>query len=397
MNIINLTTSKILFKQNIHSYLEFWRGWLIYSVLISLTIIATVSSASAFKISEVYIEAQGNNQYEAKIRAQKHGAVRAFLLYANRMGLPNDNFQEIKYRDIAGSGCITKVIYNNEKTTKTSYSAIAEYHFNRQISTEVFYKWSKPEYRNRFYDCLVVPVMKVGKNNHLWDNSIKWLKSWEDNKELLSENRVLLLDESNPYTDKVTPQNINNLTYSDFETLFPNFLIRNYYIIFAELFTNLDSGQSYLQVEYRNIGIKNAQSIIKKYNLPNANQLNLTLNEIINNFASEYGTRLENTDKNTIENIIAKERKRILQGKLKSIIINVETIDVAHWDRIRAKLDKVDQIEKIVIRSRHEHDYVLEIKYKENLEVLTQGLLEVGLTYNIAQNKYYLTESNDGI
>jgi hypothetical protein len=368
-----------------------------YSVLISLTIIATVSSASAFKISEVYIEAQGNNQYEAKIRAQKHGAVRAFLLYANRMGLPNDNFQEIKYRDIAGSGCITKVIYNNEKTTKTSYTAIAEYHFNRQISTEVFYKWSKPEYRNRFYDCLVVPVMKVGKNNHLWDNSIKWLKSWEDNKELLSENRVLLLDESNPYTDKVTPQNVNNLTYSDFETLFPNFLIRNYYIIFAELFTNLDSGQSYLQVEYRNIGIKNAQSIIKKYNLPNANQLNLTLNEIINNFASEYGTRLENTDKNTIENIIAKERKRILQGKLKSIIINVETIDVAHWDRIRAKLDKVDQIEKIVIRSRHEHDYVLEIKYKENLEVLTQGLLEVGLTYNIAQNKYYLTESNDGI
>jgi hypothetical protein len=383
-------------RKNIYSLIAQAKIGVKSSFLALFIIIAiNFNYAYGFQISDIYVEAKGNNQFEAKIRAQKQGLLRAFLLYANKMGLSNDNFDNITLEEVKSS--IESVVYNNEKTTNNSYSALAEYNFNRQIATNIFYNLSSKKYKNKFLECLVLPVMRVGKTSHLWDKSIKWIKAWDNNKELLSQNRVFLLASENPYYDKLLPQTINHLTYKDFEAIYPDLLIKKFYIVIAELFTNLDTGQSYLQVEYREMGIKTTSSIVKKYNLQSTANLELTLNEIISKFADDYGGKLENMDKNSFENIIAKEKERLTQGKLHSILMNVETAGPGQWERIRAKLDQINLIEKIIIESQNENNYVLEIKYKQNIESLTQALLEVGLTYNVAKNKYYLTESNDGI
>jgi hypothetical protein len=396
MIYINYTTKLNKLRKSIYSYVAQAKTGIKCSFL-ALWMISSFNFqyAHGFQISDIYIEAKGNNQFEAKIRAQKQGALRAFMLYANKMGLSNEDFDNVTLEDVKVT--IERAAYNNEKTTNNSYSALAEYNFNRQIATNIFYNLSSEKYKNKFYECLVLPVMRVGKTNHLWDKSIKWIKAWEDSKELLSQNRVFLLASNNPYKDKIAPQSINNLSYKDFEAIYPDLLIKKFYIVIAELYTNLDTGQSYLQVEYRDMGIKTTSSIVKKYNLQSAAFLELTLNEIISKFASDYGGKLQNMDKNSFENIIAKEKERLNQGKLNSILMNVETVNLDQWERIKAKLDKINFIEKIIIHSQNENNYILEIKYKQNIESLTQALLEVGLTYNIAKNKYYLTESNDGI
>jgi hypothetical protein len=61
---------------------------------------STISQANESEISEIYIEASGNNKYEAKIRAHEQGMQRALYLLANKFKIPTDGLQKIPYHRI---------------------------------------------------------------------------------------------------------------------------------------------------------------------------------------------------------------------------------------------------------------------------------------------------------
>jgi hypothetical protein len=378
-----------------NSLSKYLRSIFPYVVLLLTIMCFSFSYVYAFQISDVFIEAQGNNQFEAKLRAQRLGTMRAFLLYANKLGIASSELSDAVNLNLEAA--IEQVVYQNEKSLDNQYRAMATYNINRSVATGILYDLISPEQRNNFYECLILPVMKVGKTYHIWDNSIKWLKAWENSKGLLTENKILLFTSQDSYRDLIIPQNIDSLSYNNFEEIHPELPIKKFYLIIAEFYTNLDSGSSYLQVEYRYIGSKKVSSIVRKYNLPSNAQLEMTLNNIINQFASEFGSKKEISSKNSFERIIENEKKKILKGKLQSITLNVEAFDIAQWDRIKLKLDRVTEIERIIIKEQIDQDYILELKYNTNLEKLTQALLNVGLSYNLVKNKYYLIETNDGI
>ncbi len=365
-----------------------------YFVTFFLLLVINLNSAGAFHLSEIYIEARGNNKFEAKMRAQNMGSVRAFFLYANKMGFTNDDFSQITYRDVAPT--ITGTRYLNENMTDNSYSALADYNLNRQAVTEVLYNFATSDSYSKFYECLVLPVMKVGKNLHIWDNKIKWLNSWGTHKEFLAQNQILLLEQNNIYKDHISPALINKITYEDFDLVFPETPIKKFLVIVAEYFTNLDNGGAYLQVEYREIKPGAVSSIVKKYDLNSTNNPESTFSDIIERFASENGVRIP-VKRNSVENFFEVEKNLFLKQRLHSVTMNILVDDVRQWDRIKSKLDKITEIEKIIIKDQSENNYVVEMKYKNNLESLTKALFEAGMTYTTNKNQYYLTETNDGI
>jgi hypothetical protein len=66
-------------------------------LLIGIILVASASKSFAIQheISEIFIEASGNNKYEAKIKAHEQGMQRALLLIADKLKIPTDGIPQI--------------------------------------------------------------------------------------------------------------------------------------------------------------------------------------------------------------------------------------------------------------------------------------------------------------
>ncbi len=85
--------------------------------------------AQTHEISEIFIEATGNNKHEAKIKAHEQGMLRSLLLLTNKLNLSTDNINQIPYYKL--KSVFKPILVQNEMNLVEKYSATVTYSYDK--------------------------------------------------------------------------------------------------------------------------------------------------------------------------------------------------------------------------------------------------------------------------
>ena len=106
-------------------------SYLLSCFLLAVAIVFSTANSSAsapiHEISEMFIEASGNNKYEAKIKAHELGMQRALVLVGDKLSLPANSISNAPYKEL--STAFTVVEVTNEVSLVAKYSATVTYSY----------------------------------------------------------------------------------------------------------------------------------------------------------------------------------------------------------------------------------------------------------------------------
>ena len=344
------------------------------------------------EISEVFIEATGNNKYEAKIKAHERGMMRAFFLVADKMGVKHDDIQEVPYLRL--KDVFKPVTVFDELSTIEKYNATVTYQYDKAKLYKLLLDYGNSTVQDMFYESLVLPVFKQRHVLNIWDKEKKWNDIWRESKSILNSHKILYPTKSLLVTKKITPENLFHLNYNDFIETFPHILFKNVMIVTTEFFTSRKTGESLMKVntyilipnETENVQLEDEYTISSLDDIPN--DVSLVIDKVIN----LYGAVRNNPE---TEMISQKNNDEDVEPK--PIIMNFDVFNQEEMDLVVSKLEKIYQIDKFVI----EHDY--NTKYKILLYTtvseldLAEALYINGLSYKIHGVLYNLIDIKKGV
>lgn len=363
-------------------------------VLFMLLVLAPKNAWCAIhEISEVFIEAVGNNKYEAKIKAHEHGMMRAFLLVADKMGIKNTDIQEVPYTRL--KEVFKPVMLFDELSTLEKYSATVTYQYDKSKLYQLLLDYGNGMVQDMFYEVLILPVFKQRNIFNIWGKEEKWNDIWYGSKSILNNHKILYPTKSFFASKKITPENLLNLNYSDFLETFPNSLFKSAIIITTEFFTNRKTGESIMKVDTYILkpDQKNNIKLEDEYELASQGDIPYNVNLVIDKVISLYGASRINPE----SELISQKINEVEEDKeQKPIVMNFDVFSQEEMDLVVSKLEKVTQIEKFSI----EHDYDTKYKiliYTNASELdLAEGLYLNGLSYKIHGSLYNLIDVKKG-
>lgn len=338
------------------------------------------------EISEVFIEASGNNKYEAKIKAHEQGMTRAFFLVADKFGIKNSDIQEAPFDRLREVFKPVKLI--KELNTIDKYNATVTYEYDRAKLYKLLVDYGNDTVNNMFYECLVLPVFKQGEVLNIWDKDKRWNDFWDEARPLLEKNKILYPTKTLLISKKITPENLFNLTYEELIEIFPKFLFKKGIIVTNEYFTNRKTGESFMRVNsyiLDNNMIANSK-VENEYKLYSIDDISNSVHLVINKFVNSYGAlRKQSAIKNNVEAQNEEE-------ELRPIVMNFDVFDQEEMDLVVSKLKKVKQIDKFTIKNDYETRYKILIYTNASEYELAEGLYTNGLSYKIHGNLYNLID-----
>jgi len=344
------------------------------------------------EISEVFIEATGNNKYEAKIKAHERGMMRAFFLVADKMGIKYSDIQEAPY--VRLKEVFKPVMLFDELSTLEKYNATVTYQYDKAKLYQLLLDYGNSVVQDMFYEALVLPVFKQRNVFNIWNKEKKWNDIWYESKSILNNHKILYPTKSFLADKKINAANIFHLKYNDFLETFPNSLFKNVIIITTEFFTNRRTGESLMKVDtyiLKPDEINNTK-LEEEYELASLDDINHNVNSVIDKVINLYGALRTNTDSESIDQKINDDEEK----EQKPIIMNFDVFSPEEMDLVVGKLEKVVQIDKFSI----EHDY--DTKYKILIYTnasefdLAEGLYLNGLSYKIHGSLYNLIDIKKG-
>ena len=344
------------------------------------------------EISEVFIEATGNNKYEAKIKAHERGMMRAFFLVADKMGIKHSDIQEAPY--VRLKEVFKPVMLFDELSTLEKYNATVTYQYDKAKLYQLLLDYGNSVVQDMFYEALVLPVFKQRNVFNIWNKEKKWNDIWYESKSILNNHKILYPTKSFLADKKINAANIFHLKYNDFLETFPNSLFKNVIIITTEFFTNHRTGESLMKVDtyiLKPDEINNTK-LEEEYELASLDDINHNVNSVIDKVINLYGALRTNTESESIDQKINDDEEK----EQKPIIMNFDVFSPEEMDLVVGKLEKVVQIDKFSI----EHDY--DTKYKILIYTnasefdLAEGLYLNGLSYKIHGSLYNLIDIKKG-
>ena len=207
---------------------------LLFNIFITHNIFANniTSNSRIEEISDLFIEATGNNKYEAKIKAHEIGMFRALSLVIDRMGIENHGIGKISYYEL--STVFTPINITNEFSSKEQYSATVTYQYQSGQIYKLLLNHGSTTVDNMFYEYLVIPVFKQNNKYTIWKKKRKWQKLWDEARELLEDRKIFYPENSLILSQKITSDNIMKLDYNEFIDIFPEHLFKKVMIVSSE-------------------------------------------------------------------------------------------------------------------------------------------------------------------
>lgn len=346
---------------------------------------ALASTKIEKNISDLFIEATGNNLYEARIKAHRAGMERAILLIANNMSVDKKHFKPIPYEVL--QNIFLPVTINNELSTVSKYSATVSYKYNQAQLYKTMLEYGDETVDELFYEALVIPVFKLKKNLTIWDKDKRWNDFWISSRQNLDKYKLLLPKKTLFVSKKITQENIFDLKFDDFVQIFSNKYFKKVIIISAELFTNRKDASSIMLIRSHILSpfSDKVEIIEEEYPLQNSDDIEFTVNMFVDKTIDEYGKFSETK--------AAAQPEEIEQiDEPKAITMILEAFSKDELNNVEQKLLGVKEIDYFKI----EHDY--DTKYKIVMHVsvseyeLAQGLYLNGLSYKIYGNLYQLID-----
>ena len=179
---------------------------------------ASSANGAENEISEIYIEASGNNMHEAKIKAHEQGMQRALYLLANKFKIPTDGLRKIPYNKIRSA--FTPKLVINEISLLEKYSATVTYAYEKGKLFNLLLEYGDAKINDLFYEVLVLPVFKQRRTLNIWDEDKRWNNFWNDSRQILDTHKIYYPEKTLFLSEKVTERNLFDLKYEDFVNIF---------------------------------------------------------------------------------------------------------------------------------------------------------------------------------
>jgi len=353
---------------------------------------SSIAKATSNEISEVYIEASGNNRFEAKIKAHEQGMQRALFLLANKLSIPTDNLNKIPYNKLK-SIFAPKVILN-EVSLLEKYNATITYSYDKGKLYSLLLEYGDSKIDDLFYESIVIPVFKQRAILNIWDKDKRWNDFWNDSRLVLDTHKIYYPKKTLFLSQKITQENLMSLKYKDFSDIFHNKLFKNVMIVTAEFFTKRNTGASILHVKkyiWTPFSTE-AELIEEKHNLNTWDDIAYIIDLIIDKIIDDNGSLRLNAPKENID----EGYLFIDEDEPKPIIMNFDVFDQEEMNLVVSKLEMVDQIDSFHL----EHDYNTRYKILIYTSVseyeLAEGLYLNGLSYKIHGDLYNLIDIKKG-
>ena len=367
---------------------------ILYFMCASL-LICLFNKAHAHEISEVYIEATGNNKYESKIKAHEQGMFRSFVLLASKLDLPVTELNRVPYDDLKKVFTATNLI--NELSVVDKYSATVTYTYEKDKLYSLLLKYGGPDVNNKFQEFIIIPVFKKHKTLNIWDEDKRWTNYWNSARDILSAHKIIYPKKTLFLADKINSDNIFNLRHTDFTNIFNNILFKNIIIVTAEFFTDRNTSNSTMEVKkyiYR-LGEPGSEIITEEYPINSSSDISYNVNRVIDQIIDKYGVL------NRVDNVgssISEETDFIYEEKeeKKPIIMNFDVFDKSELDLVISKLKKITQIDDFIIEHDYNTRYKIVIYTSVDEYELAECLYLNGLSYKIHGNLYNLIDVRKG-
>lgn len=347
--------------------------------------------ANESEISEMYIEASGNNKYEAKIKAHEQGMQRAVFLLANKFKIPTGGLQKIPYHRLKSA--FTPKVISNEISLLEKYSATVTYVYEKGKIFNLLLEYGDAKINDLFYETIVLPVFKKGRTSNIWNNDKRWNDFW-NNARLNLENYKIYYPEKNLFlADKITEANLLDLKYEDFVNIFHDKLFKNVIIITAEFFTERRTGSSILHIKkYFRGHDENSKIIEEEYELNSWDEIPYIVDLAIDKVIDDYGVlRIERPETEVNDKLLTADT----EGE-KTIIMNFDAFDKEELDLVISKLEQVKQIDNFAIEREDDTKYKIIIYTSVSEYELAEGLYFNGLSYKIHGDLYNLIDIKKG-
>jgi hypothetical protein len=368
-----------------------------YIIIIILLFLVPYAHAIpiSFDIKDLYIEAQGNNPEEAKLKAKSFGVERAFAIMVDKIGLANPGVENLPYEVMADT--VQDIKYKNQKSTQKEFAAFADYIFDYDKLEALIYQHSDPSILNKLNQCLVIPAIRQGRKIFVFDNSVEWIKMWSQSQEMLRQYRVILLSQQD--VPNLNGKNILNLTYDQLRNLMQMNRTHKAVLVIAQYYTDLDTGNASLKVEYRYMSAKDVNIKQEEFALPETTQSKLIIKKIIDSFITENGKaidpKLERNKSRIPQNIFVS--KDSIQTGAQEIIVSFEVYHQEEWNDMQKDLETIGEIKNIKIVEQQGNLVTFIITYKSSMQNLINDMYPKKIGYVKRGDKYFIIRINDGI
>ena len=370
------------------------------SLLLSLLLITNSSPVQAstvsFDIKDMFIESKGNNTQEARLKAKRKGVMRAFALIIDKMGLSNPGLEYLDYNIVSESIVVTK--YHAETLNETSYSALAHYIFDYYKLEDIIYKYSDSEILNKMNQCIVIPIIKQGKKVYMFNDSSEWLKLWRNSEDLLKKYRIVTLHPND--IPNITNKNILTATYDQFRNTMQINRTKRIVIILAKYHTDLENGDSSLQVEYRNIYPDKVEIEEMEFGLPEESYSNLITKKVIDEFIANngklYDDSLEKHKSRIPKNVIKFNALNEEAGR-KNLLVSFEVFSQGEWNELKKELESIDEVKNLKMLEQKGNLVTFVINYKNTLQHLVNSMYLKKIAYVKRKEQYFIIRIDDGI
>ena len=355
-------------------------------------------SSNCFEITDIYIDAQGNNKYEARIKAHEKGMYRALLIIADRIGINYKDIEQISYPRLKEVFAVSSII--NEVETAESYSATVSYKYDLSALNQVLLAYGNHVVDEKFYEYLIFPVFKQRRILNVWDETQPWNKLWAGERKVLEQNRLLYPKASRALTTKLDQQSIFNYSYDDYLEAFQNILFKKVMLLICEYFTDVHTGEAVMVINSIIVGPGQDKKLASnEYSIENQDEIPLIMEDVIAQTIRDYG-KLKGGIDYVEKALIGKEEVDVAQDQseqhLRTIMLNIEVFDEEELESIKEKLKSVKEIESFIIHHDYDRKYKVAIKTSKNEAELAEGFYLNGLSFKIYGNLYNLIDVKEG-
>ncbi len=342
------------------------------------------------KITKIHIESNGNNKYEAKFKAYRNGLRQAAQIIADNVGIKDFEAYLVPNKELKNS--FTVISLDNESYNENFYSADIDLKFDIQVLNKLFIKYGPLEQSERFYEYIVIPVIKKKNNLVVSQPGIEIFDYWNKNREELDNYRLLYpkdlswLKNINNYKD-LSKINFNEIYNSSPAKAYKEIL----FVMIEQFNSSTQSRNPYLVVSYISVSPNNKREVstheIEMDSSSYKDGLKSCIYQIIHTTINAYGNIKTNIVENDLENQIKSNEEQ------KVYVFNFESYDNYQLQKIQKILEKFGKVD--IVRNT---DILYNIKITTDLseEEITEELYENGFSYKIREDGYFLTQEKKG-
>jgi hypothetical protein len=343
------------------------------------------------KITKIHIESIGNNKYEAKFKAYRNGVRQAAQIIADNVGIKDFESYLIPNKELKNAFTIISV--DNESYNENFYSADIDLKFDIQVLNKLFIKYGPLEQSERFYEYMVIPVIKKKNNLVVSQPGIEIFDYWNKNREELDNYRLLYPKDLSWLKNINNYKNFSKINFNEIYNSSPKKAYKEILFVIIEQFNSSSQSKNpYIVVS--NISVSpEKKNEISTYEIEiegsssDKDGLKSCIYQIIHATINAYGNLKTNIIENDLENQIKSNEEQ------KVYVFNFESYDDRQLQIIQKILEKLGKVD--VVRNT---DILYNIKITTNLneEEITEELYENGFSYKIREDGYFLMQEKKG-